>query len=83
MPYYHSKRKHSNFTYRGIYYVRSNKAELVEAVEEEKREKASVKGRCIPRKKSSASSKPTKKWRISVPFSKAVGFVIISGFTLG
>ncbi|XP_075653687.1 protein SOSEKI 2 [Castanea sativa] len=40
---------------------RSNKAELVEAVEEEKREKASVKGKCIPRKKSSASSKPTKK----------------------
>nr|POF02006.1 protein upstream of flc [Quercus suber] len=40
---------------------RSNKAELVEAVEEEKREKASVKSKCIPRKKSSASSKPTKK----------------------
>jgi len=48
-------------SYRGIYHVRSNKAELVEAVEEEKREKASVKSKCIPRKKSSASSKPTKK----------------------
>uniref|UniRef100_A0A2N9HLG3 SOSEKI DIX-like domain-containing protein n=1 Tax=Fagus sylvatica TaxID=28930 RepID=A0A2N9HLG3_FAGSY len=40
---------------------RSKKVGLVEAVEEEKSEKETVKGKCIPRKKSSASSKPPKK----------------------
>ncbi|XP_062147651.1 protein SOSEKI 2-like [Alnus glutinosa] len=40
---------------------RSKKVGLGEAMEEEKREKAAVKGKCIPRKRCLASSKQTKK----------------------
>ncbi|KAG2716589.1 hypothetical protein I3760_03G133800 [Carya illinoinensis] len=40
---------------------RSKKIGMAEAAEEEKREKAAVRGKCIPRRKSSASSKHIKK----------------------
>jgi hypothetical protein len=41
--------------------VRSKRVGLGEAMEEEKREKAAVKGKCLPRKKSFTSMKQARK----------------------